>query len=127
MKRLLAGLSLLALLLIPQSAMAFDLLGNACTTPGASSSSASCTNHGNNTNSLTGGNGVLYKVTRIVAILGGIAAVIIMIVGGFLYVISQGDPQKTSQARSTIIYAVVGLVVIILAQSIITFILSRIG
>ncbi len=56
-------------------------------------------------------------------VLGG-AAVIMIIAGGMMYTISAGDPAKVKNAKNTIIYAVVGLVVAILAASIITFVIS---
>ena len=37
--------------------------------------------------------------------------VIFIIIGGIRYVISQGDPAKISQAKDTVLYALVGLVV----------------
>lgn len=57
----------------------------------------------------------------------GIAGVIAVIVGGIMYAISGGDPQKTSQARNAIIYALVGLVIAAFAQLIILFVLDRLN
>ena len=65
------------------------------------------------------------KVTDTVAMVGGIVAVIFVIMSGYRYVTSSGDPQKTTAARSTLIYALVGLVVIIVAQSIVLLVLNR--
>lgn len=56
-------------------------------------------------------------------ILGGIAVLVITI-AALQYVISAGDPQKVGRAKDTIIYALVGLVVAILAYSIVNFILD---
>lgn len=55
----------------------------------------------------------------------GIAGVIAVIVGGIMYTVSGGDPQKTNQAKNTIIYALVGLVIAAFAQLIIIFVLNR--
>lgn len=49
-------------------------------------------------------------------------ATIAVIVAGINYMTSRGDPQKTANAKNTIIYAVVGVVVAALATSIIRFI-----
>ena len=65
-------------------------------------------------------NGVLFRVVRIVSIIAGIAAVIMMMVGGFMYITSNGDAGKATTGRNTIIYAVVGLLIIALGQAIIT-------
>ena len=45
----------------------------------------------------------------------GLAAVIVIIIGGISYTKSMGDPGKAKRARDTIIYGVVGLVVALLA------------
>lgn len=57
----------------------------------------------------------------------GIICVIVIIVGGILYATSNGDPKKTKQAKDTVLYAVVGLVVALLAYAIVNFVLNRIG
>lgn len=69
---------------------------------------------------------------RVATILGtvflwaGIIAVIVIVIGGVLYVTSQGDPQKTARAKNTILFAVIGLIVAISAFAIVQFILSRV-
>lgn len=57
---------------------------------------------------LTGLLGVVYW-------LAGIIAVIIIIVAGFMYVTSSGDAAKVTKAKNAILYAVIGLVITILA------------
>jgi len=57
----------------------------------------------------------------------GIVAVGMIIFGGVRYATSQGDPGKTKSAKDTILYAVVGLVVAILAFTITAFVLEAIG
>lgn len=57
--------------------------------------------------------------------IAGVVAVIFIIIGGILFAISQGDPGKVKNARNTIIYSVVGLVVIIMAFAIVQLILGR--
>jgi len=56
----------------------------------------------------------------------GALSLLFITIGGFRYVISQGDPQATAKAKHTIIYAVVGLVVAVFAQVIITFVIGRV-
>lgn len=57
-------------------------------------------------------------------IIAGIIAVIMIIIGGYWYVLSGGDPQKIKKAKDTILYAVVGLVISISAWAIIEFIIG---
>lgn len=54
----------------------------------------------------------------------GIVAVIVIIVGGQRFIVSQGDPQKITAARGMIIYGVVGLVVALLAFAVVNFLLK---
>lgn len=55
----------------------------------------------------------------------GAASVIMIVISGFRYVISGGDPTGVAGAKNSIIYAVVGLVVAISGQIIVSFVLSR--
>ena len=52
-------------------------------------------------------------------------AVLIIVIQGVRYVLSYGEPEKTTQARRGIIYAVVGLIVVLLADVIVAFVLGR--
>lgn len=54
----------------------------------------------------------------------GLIAVIMIILGGFRYVTSNGDSGATKTAKDTILYAVVGLVVAILAFAIVNFVIN---
>ncbi len=106
---------------LPHSAAAFNPFQNACSntgvtnTPGKNPSTV-CTTSGQNP--IGGTNGILYKVGLILSTVSGIAAVILMIVGGFNYVTAAGDPNKAANARRTMIAAGIGLLVILLAQAI---------
>jgi hypothetical protein len=55
----------------------------------------------------------------------GAASVIVIIVSSIFYVISQGDPAKTKRAKDGILYAVVGLVIVLVAFIITNFIIGR--
>lgn len=61
-------------------------------------------------------------VVEILLRIGTIAAVAFVIYGGFLYMTSQGEPDKAASARKTIINAVAGLVISLLATGIVSFI-----
>lgn len=71
--------------------------------------------------------------SQIAAILGtvylvaGIVAVIVIIIGGIRYTTSGGDSGGVQSAKNTILYAVVGLVVIIMASAITTFVINNVG
>lgn len=55
---------------------------------------------------------------------GGIALIIVTL-AGFKYVLSQGNPQETAKAKDTILYALVGLVIMVLAYGIVTFFVTE--
>ena len=55
----------------------------------------------------------------------GVASVIMIIFAGFKYVISQGSSEGVSGARNTILYAIIGLVVVALAQTIVRFVVGK--
>jgi len=59
-------------------------------------------------------------------VIAGMLAIIFIIVGGIRYTLAGGEASKISQAKSTILYSVVGLVIVILAFSITNFILSSV-
>lgn len=77
-------------------------------------------------NSLYGPNGIITKIVRLLSLVIGIAAVIVIIIGGIRYVTSSGDPNNTTGAKNTILFAIVGLLVALLAQAIIIFVISKI-
>lgn len=56
----------------------------------------------------------------------GIIAVIMIIVGGIKYTTSNGDSSALTSAKNTILYAVVGLVVALMAYTIVNFVIGRI-
>jgi len=67
--------------------------------------------------------GIKNIVNVLLFILGAIA-VIMIIIGGIRYTTSNGDASATKGAKDTILYAVVGLVVAILAYAIVNFVLG---
>lgn len=57
----------------------------------------------------------------------GIVAVIVIIIGGIQYMTSTGDAGKVKKAKDTILYGVIGLVVVILAFAIVNFVIANIN
>lgn len=70
-------------------------------------------------------NEIITQVINIFSIVVGIVAVIMIIVGGFKYITSGGDSGNISSAKNTIIYAVIGLVIVALAQFLVQFVLDK--
>lgn len=69
--------------------------------------------------------GTLNLVTNLITGIAGFVAVVMIIISGFKMVSSSGNPEKISQARTTIIYSLVGLLLIALARTIILFIVRK--
>lgn len=67
------------------------------------------------------------NIVEILIFTGGVAAVFFLIYGGIQYVTSQGQPDKLSFARRTLIYSIVGLVVVILSRVIVQFIVNALA
>lgn len=70
-------------------------------------------------------NTLLANIVTIFSAVVGVIAVIMIIVGGLRYITSGGDSSKVSAAKTTILYAIIGLVVVALAQIIVHFVLNQ--
>ena len=70
--------------------------------------------------------GLLSRVVNILSWIVGIAAVIMIILGGFWVITAAGDPTKIGRARSTILYAIIGLVIVALAQVLVKFVIKKV-
>ena len=54
----------------------------------------------------------------------GIVTVAVIVIGGFNYITSSGDPAKVAKAKNTILYGVIGLIIALLAYAIVNFVLT---
>lgn len=70
-------------------------------------------------------NTIIQTVINIISLVVGVVAVIMIIVGGLRYITSGGDSGNVTGAKNTILYAIVGLVVVALAQLIVRFVINR--
>ena len=57
---------------------------------------------------LFGDTGVFKQVTNVILYIVGIIAVIMLIIGGIKYVVSGGDSKKVTDAKNTVLYAIIG-------------------
>ncbi len=69
--------------------------------------------------------GAVAKSLNLLTIAAGIIAVIIMIIAGIQMAMSSGDSKKVSDSRNAIIYTAIGVGVIVLARTIVSFIVYR--
>jgi len=70
-------------------------------------------------------NALITSAINIISVIVGVVAVIMIIWGGFKYITSGGDSGNISAAKNTILFAIVGLIIVALAQIIVRFVLSR--
>ncbi len=71
--------------------------------------------------------GIITTVINIFSLVVGVVSVIMIIIGGLKYITSGGDSGNVSGAKNTILYAIVGLVVVALAQIIVQFVLGKVA
>ena len=131
-KRFISSLSLICLCLFaaPLTVSAYDAFRVDCS--GEAAKSAVCQDD-KKTDNLTGNNGALLKIADIVAYVAGAAAIIMIIVGAIKFATSGSDISTSSRtdtdvedAKHMIANALIGLVIIILAKTIIVFVIKKI-
>lgn len=72
-------------------------------------------------------NDTVANVINILLFVVGAGAVIMLIIGAIRYVVSGGDQQAVAGAKNTILYAIIGIVVAVLAFAIVNFVLRELG
>lgn len=70
--------------------------------------------------------GLVRQAINILSWVVGIVSIIMVIVGGFKFIVSNGDANGIKSARNTVIYALVGLAVAVLAQMLVRFVVNNI-
>jgi Na+/phosphate symporter len=70
-------------------------------------------------------NNIVHTIVNLLSFIVGIVAVIMIMIGGFRYITSGGNDTSVTAAKNTILYAVIGLVVVALAQILVRFTLSK--
>lgn len=71
-------------------------------------------------------NSIVTDVINFLSWFVGVVSVVMIIVGGFRYITSGGSNDKVSSAKSTIVYALIGLILVALAQFIVNFVIDRV-
>ncbi|MDQ3064759.1 MAG: pilin [bacterium] len=121
------GLLVAAPLALPANAVFAadsDIRGNLCGGVELDPGVSDC-----NTATSEGTTGIQSIVSDIVNILSwvvGVVAVIMIIIGGFKYITSGGNDSNVASAKNTILYAIIGLVIVALAQFIVRFVIGRV-
>lgn len=107
---------------------AVNVFSSTCGTNGTANKTAVCSEV-NNANAKDD-NPVLViikDVMRILSLIIGIASVIVIIVAGFQFIGGGSDPQSITNARNALIYAIVGIAVAVMAETIVVFVLKKVA
>ena len=112
--------------LVTSSVSADNIIDNVCkgtnnATQGTSGTDCGNAGKGSTNDSLKT---LASKIVSIFSIVVGIIAVIMVIYGGFRYITSGGDSGKVGSAKNSLIYAIIGLVIVALAQFIVHYVLN---
>ena len=66
------------------------------------------------------------NVITFISVIVGVISVIMIIIGGLKYITSTGDSSRVSSAKDTILYAIIGLVVVAMSQIIVQFVIGKV-
>jgi len=116
-------------LLIPATTFACnniqsELNAGAETAATGKSASSGCAYSTGRTTVSTGIKNIAIQAVNIISIIVGVVAIIMIIYGGFKYITSGGESNNVSAAKNTLIYAIIGLIIVALAQVIVHWVLD---
>lgn len=77
--------------------------------------------------SLTGPGGLIYRIISLLLLVAGAIAVLFVIVGGYQYITAAGNEEKSEKGKKTLVDAIIGVVVIVLAYVIINVIVNTVS
>ena len=80
---------------------------------------------GQSNNSILGANGFMTKIVQMFVYIAGVISVIGLTVAGLQYTMANGDPGAIQTAKNSALYSLVGLLVAVFAQAIVSFVLSK--
>ena len=122
--------SLQALLLVPVLALGVSVVAPLAQPASAAddlsiSGGAESAKGNDQSSDLFGSSGVFRTITNVMLFIIGAISVIMLIIGGIRYTVSGGDSAAVTGAKNTILYAIVGIVVALLAFAIVNFVLTQ--
>lgn len=116
---LLAGVAALAVVAV-QPVQAIEVWG-ACS---GNTTNAVCNAGGADT--LFGTNSIWTRIINTILFVAGAIAVLMVIIGGIKYIVSAGDQSGVTSAKNTILYALVGLGIVVVSYAIVNFVIQAI-
>jgi len=67
---------------------------------------------------------VINNISNTLLLLVGVVAMLFLIIGGFQYIVSAGNAETIQKAKTTIMYAVIGIIVTLLSWAVVNFIIK---
>lgn len=110
---ILAGTALALFIATPSHAVDYNIQSGANTARGT-----------NQPVELFGNGGIFTTIVNIMLFIIGALSVIMLIIGGIRYTVSGGNASAITAAKNTIMYAIVGIIVAVLAYAIVNFVLT---
>lgn len=118
-KSLVAGLAVLSIqMIVPTAAFALSL---------PDVFSGPYRGEGQPADLFNGADAIIPRAINLMLFIVGVLAIFMIIYGGIRYVLSGGDNSKVKDAKNTILYAIVGLIVAILGYAIVNWVVSVVG
>jgi len=127
--------SLRTLLMVPALVLGLSAAGGALVATTASAAcdnsassgiagGAGCAQGKDQQSDLFGPDGLFKTVTNVLLFIIGAISVIMLIIGGIRYTTSNGDSGAITTAKNTILYAVIGIIVALLAYALVNFVIT---
>jgi hypothetical protein len=88
---------------------------------------AACSQPAGTSGNLFGAGSIFSIISNTLVFLVGAISVIFLIIGGLRYVISNGDSKNVEAAKNTILYAIIGIVIAIIAYALVNFVITTLG
>ncbi len=131
MRKIIVTLSIIAALLFPVGALvgqagAVDIFQN-CNNPDSTSTPTVCTDV--TTQQKSGTNpiiGLIKSIIEVLSIVVGVASVIGILISSIKMITAGGDSNAVASARSGVIFSLIGIMIVILAQTIVIFVLDKV-
>lgn len=122
--------SLQALLIVPVLALSFAFVAPSVGALSATDGASAARGEGqtdclvDNAGATCSDEPIFKTITNVLLFIIGAISVIMLIIGGIRYTVSGGDSSAVTSAKNTILYAVVGIIVSLLAFAVVNFVLT---
>ncbi len=73
---------------------------------------------------ITAPGGLVTTIVNVITYVAGVIVIFMIIFAGFRYITSTGDANKVNSAKNTLLYAIVGIIIIVMAQVIVHYIIN---